>query len=130
MNMTKLINSWIERKVEIQRRYFRCGLYTHFYIAPIQWLSRRTAQISWVYVFGDLGMSNIIKKKFYVEHQSNNSYKVWSVLQPKSRARIVIGEKELLGVVFNHYYCYLDKLYKSMGWHVTLRAIQRNQTRP
>ena len=113
--MFETIESWPEKKNTIQKRFFRTGLYTFFYIYPIEKLPDGSLKVSWKYEFADMGMSNNINRSYLIQKLPDNSCQIQNLLKPRRKLVTVFTEAQLLSRVFNHYTSYLKALYASMG---------------
>jgi hypothetical protein len=113
--MFETIESWPNQQHSIQSRYFRTGLYTFFYIHPIEKCPDGSVNVSWKYEFADLGMFNNISRSYHIEKLPDNSCRIQNILKPRRKPTIVFTEGQLRSKVFNHYHSYLKAFYSSMG---------------
>jgi hypothetical protein len=113
--MFETIESWPEKQNTIQKRFFRTGLYTFFYIHPIEKLPDGSVKVSWKYEFADMGMFNNINKSYLIRKLPDNSCQIQNLLKPKCRLITVFTKGQLLSRVFDHYTSYLKAFYSSMG---------------
>ena len=101
-------DSWPGRGQEIYEKFFPCGLYTHFYIHPIQKNEDGTREVRWTYTFMDLGMCHTLEKSFVIaEH---------SILDRDTKEITLVDTPlTLRNAVFNHYWPFARNVLADLG---------------
>ena len=111
--MLALAEALHTRQAEIQRRFFRTGMYTFFHLETPRKVGRHCVLVGWKYEFADLGSFHNITKTFHVRLLRDGTCRVREV--SKRKVKFVTSEYELLKALFDHYESYLKCLYRSVG---------------